>query len=200
MIYTKYVWTLKAQTEAEKLGMNETRPAGSPASLCFCPLERTPETARRWLNNGYIEKVEKELSALHFTWRDESALSHMIKALSANGLEWYISKTGQLVAAIGNDGEMVPVEYCHVHGNYYEIIRKPRSTSEYFGFTPEELYEKKDGHSREFELLTDNNIHEKPFAVSLKQAIRKARDYVELGCTGVEVLQCINNQYAVVSH
>ena len=124
----------------------------------------------------------------------------MVNVLKENQIKWNISSTGQLIAAIGEDDEMLPIEYCHVSGNCYEIIRKPRTTSEYFGLSPEELYEKEDGWRRESKLLIENNIHEKPFAVSLKQAVRKAREYEKLGCTGVEVLQCIHNQYAVVSY
>lgn len=200
MIYTKYVWTALGCEMGEKGNVSETRISGFPALFAYRPLEASMTIAKAWLDAGYIEKVDEMIPVLYFYWRGGTAFSHMVNVLNENQIEWYLSQTGQLTAAIGEDDEMLPVEYCHVSGNCYEIIRKPRTTSEFFRLSPEELYEKEDGWRRESKLLIESNIHEKPFAVSLKQAVRKAREYIRLGCTGVEVLQCINNSYAVVCY
>ncbi|AOZ97918.1 hypothetical protein [Butyrivibrio hungatei] len=203
MLYTNYVWTPKGQMVADISGLNETRQAGFPAIFGYEPLEKEPLIAKAWLDANYIEKVEERLPFLQFYWKGDSTCAsyHMIRMLNENGFKWFRSQTGELIAEIGENGEMVPVTYYYVAGNLYGMIEKPKSTSTYFGLSSEELYKKNpDGYTREEALLCDNNIHAKPFASSLYNAIKKAADYVRLGCSGVEILQCINNKYAVVSH
>ncbi|WP_026653521.1 hypothetical protein [Butyrivibrio proteoclasticus] len=203
MLYTNYVWTKKAQILADISSLDETRKAGFPAKLNYEPLEKSPQIAKAWLNEKYIEKVEEKLPFLQFYWKGDNTCAsyHMIKMFDENGIEWIRSRTGELMAEIGENGEMVPATYYYVAGNLYGIIEKPKSTSTYFGLSSEELYKKNtDGYTKEEALLCDNNIHAKPFASSLYNAIKKAADYVKLGCSGVEILQCINNKYAVVSY
>jgi hypothetical protein len=96
---------------------------------------------------------------------------------------------------------MKKLSFYRVKGNYYRIVESPRSTAEYFGLSPEELYEKNaSGYTREEALLCDSNIHAKPFCPTLENAISKAEDYRQLGCEGVEILQMVNSKFAVVSH
>ena len=74
-------------------------------------------------------------------------------------------------------------------------------TTKYFGLTSEELYKvNSDGYTKEEALLCDHNIDAKPFTSSLSDAIEKADAYIALGYEGVEILERINNKYAVVCY
>ena len=203
MLYTKYVWSKRGAELAEITNLGETRKAGFPAIFAYQPLEKSPTTARAWLEAGYIEEVEQPLPFLQFYWNGENASAnmHMVKAFQNNGLKYRTNEYFTLEAEIGENGEMVPVECYHVDGNLYGITQKPRSTSAYFKLTPEELYSKNsDGYTKEEALLCDHNIHAKPFCNSLLNAVNKVADYKKLGCEGIEILERINNQYAVVCY
>ena len=203
MLYTNYVWTELGQELAERSVIKESRIAGFPAIFAYNPCEKHWGICDSWLEAGYIKRVDEKLPFLQFYWSDKDTCAsyHMIKMFNENNIKWQNGHFGVLEAAIGDNGEMVPVEYYHVAGNLYGIIVKPESTTRYFGITPEELHtENSDGYTREEALLCDNNIHAKPFAKDLFHAIRKAADYVGLGCDGVKILQCLNGKYAVVCH
>ena len=202
MILTQYVWTKKAQTLAVSDGLNESRVAGFPATFAYEPLEKNPSVAKSWLSAGFVELTDKPLPYLQFFWKGDNtcARTHMEKVLRENHIRTRNSAFGELEAEIGKDGAMAPGEYYHVEGNLYGIIEKPISTSRYFGFTPEELIKKNpDGYTKEEALLCDNNIHAKPFCPTLYNAVKKAEDYHRLGCV-TEILQMLNNKYAVVSY
>ncbi len=203
MIKTKYVWTALGEHTAVEAGLNETRAEGFPANFAYQPLELSGPTERAWLGAGYIKEVTIPLPFLQFYWEGENttASMHMIKMFNENNIKWCYGAFGELKAAIGEHNKMVQVEYYHVKGNLYGILEKPKSTSSYFKLTPEELYvENSDGYTKEEALLCDHNVHAQPFAVDLWHAIRKAADYLEIGCDEVEILQRINNKYAVVCH
>lgn len=196
---TRFVWTRKAQDESVNTG--ETRAAGFPAVFASEPLEKNPTIGKKWLLDGYVEYTDTPLPFLQFYWKGDNtcASEHMINTFKKNGICHERNAFGQLMADIGKG--MVPVEYYHVEGNLYGITEKPRSTSSYFGISPVELYKKNsDGYTKEEALLCDSNIHAKPFCPTLYNAVRKAADYVQLGCEGVEILQMLNNKYAVVSY
>jgi len=198
MLYTRYVWTADGMIKGRS---DETREKDFPARYGYEPMEKNPEATKAWLEAGFIKKVDEKLPFLQFYWKGKftSPSKHMIQMFNENYIRWEKDPYGTLFAEIGPNNEMVPVEYYHVAGNLYGITEKPRSTSEYFKLTPEELYkENSDGYSKEDALLCDNNVHAKPFAKDLYHAIRKAADYIAIGCDGVEILQTISNRYAVV--
>ncbi len=201
MLYTQYVWTKYAGEIARDNNLNETRAEGFPARFAYEPMEKNMHITKAWLEAGIIRKVEEKLPFFQFYWKDNatSASWEMMHILKENHIPFRNGIFGSLEAKIGDDDDFHKVEYYHVEGNLYGFIVKPRTTSEYFGISPEELYAKNnDGYTKEENLLCDNNVHAKPFAKDLYHAIRKAADYIQIGCENVEILQCINNKYAVV--
>ncbi len=203
MLYTNYVWTKKGEAKAKCAKVNETRKAGFPATFAYQPLEESSKTAKAWLGAGYIEEVETPLPYLQFFWNGDSTTAnmHMKKVFMENNIKYRTNQYFALEAEVGENGKMVPVEYYHVEGNLYGIIQRPRTTSAYFEMSPEELYaENSDGYTKEEALLCDHNIHAKPFCSSLYNAIQKVTDYKKLGCEDIEILQRVNNKYAVVCY
>ena len=165
-------------------------------------MEKNPTITKAFLEKGYIEKIGKAIESLHFTWNDGTAADNMIKTFKENHISWDYDGYGSLRAELYVDGKyrLVPVEYYAVENNLYGIIPMPKATSEYFGVSPEELY-KRDctDETLEHRLLVENNIHEKPYAKDLYNAVRKANDYAQLGCEDINILRCVSGKYAVVA-
>ena len=203
---TNYVYTEKAEQIARENNLPEYRKAGTAASFAYQPLENSEVTARAWLEAGIVEKVEKPVNFLTFTFADHTQSSYMYKLFKENGIKFEYSILGTCTADIDKTGELVKVDCFHVARdpktglNLFVIDKKPRTTSEYFKMHPEELYKDVDGWTREELLLCDNNIHAKPFCSDYMNALAKAESYRELGCDEVEILQRINGEYAVVSY
>ena len=203
---TNYVYTAKAEQIARDNNLQEYRKAGTAASFAWRPLEDSEITARAWLEAGIIEKVEKPVNFLTFTFADYTQSSYMIKLFKENGINWSYGPYGEMIADINKTGELVKVDCFHVARdpktglNLFVIDKKPRTTSEYFKMHSEELYKDVDGWTREELLLCDHNIHAKPFCSDYMNALAKAESYRELGCDEVEILQRINGKYAVVSY
>ncbi len=140
---------------------------------------------------------------LQFEWikNNSTARDNMIAVFKEKNIRFDTDAYGSLRGAIGDNGQMVRVEYYLIENNLFGITAKPRSTSEYFGLTPEQLYVRNsDDYTKEEALLCDHNVHAKPFACSLANALAKAKDYADIGCEGIEILQMINGNYAVVCH
>lgn len=204
---TRYIYTAKAEDLARANNLPEYRKAGTAASFAYKPLEDSPITAKAWLEAGYIEEAPEPVNFLTFTFADHTQSSYMYKLFKENGIKFESTAYGGFKADINKTGKMVKVDCFHVARdpktglNLFVIDKQPRTTSEYFNLHPEELYKKNsDGWTKEEALLCDHNIHAKPFCSSYTNALAKAEDYKKLGCEEVEILQRIDNSFAVVSY
>ena len=164
MLYTQFVWTERGEKNAEVNGVKETRAAGFPASFAYEPLEKNMPVCEAWLDCGVVRKVEDKLPFLHFYCEDSESLGWSACVwLKENHIEFrYNWETGEVKADLDDNGELVDVFFYHVKGNLYGIYKKPRTTTEYFGMTVDEITEEEKGYTKEEKLLMDNNIHESP--------------------------------------
>lgn len=198
---TRYVYTEKAELLAKERNL-ETRKAGTPASFAYKPLEESPITKKAWLEGGFIEEIPEPINFLTFNWINDnsSANDNMKNIFKENNIK-YFYQLGTLYADIEKNGRYKKIDCYHVEGDLFEIIEAPRTTAQYFDYTPEELYKKNsDGYSKEEVLLCDYNIDAQPFAETYKEALRKANHYKSIGCEGVEILERINHKYGVVCY
>lgn len=127
MLTTNYVWTQKAENEAQELGL-ETRANGTAASFAYQPLEKSHITAKAWLEDGYVARVKKPVAFLNFTTKltKDYIAADAAHFLAENGIKYkYIDLAkGLLAAAIINDDELVPVTFHNISGNLYMITEK----------------------------------------------------------------------------
>lgn len=137
-----------------------------------------------------------------FLWAGDntSANTHIVKYLKANHIDYHYN-LGQIVADVDHDNNFKALDCYQIEGDLFGIMVKPRSTNDYFNLTSEELYKKNaDGYTKEEALLCDHCIDAQPFAATYLQALEKADYYKSIGCSEIEILQRINNKYAVVSY
>lgn len=204
---TRYIYTYEAEKLARSNNLPEYRKAGTAAHFGYQPLEEAPQIAQAWLEAGFIEEVDEPVNFLTFTFADYTQSRYMIKLFNENNIKWERSIYQEYFADINKTGELVKVDCYHIARdpetglNLFGIMEKPRTTAAYFHMSPEELYQKNaDGWTKEECLLCDHNIHAKPFCPTYENAVEKAESYRKLGCEGVEILQQINNKYAVVAY
>jgi len=202
---TNYVYTAKAEQIARDNNLQEYRKAGTAASFAYQPLEKSEVTARAWLDAGIIEKVEKPVNFLTFTFT-YTAASAMIKLFKENNIDWHYHYDA-IYADIYKNGTPVKVDYYFIDKDpitgltLHGIMEQPESTSKYFNISSMELYKSNaDGYTKEEALLCDNCPDAHPFADDYTSAMNKADYYKSLGFEGVKILERINNKYAVVAY
>ena len=202
---TRYIYTAKAEQIARENNLPEYRKAGTAASFAWQPLENSEITARAWLEAGIIEKVEKPVNFLTFTWIT-TANNAMTKIFRENNISYYF-RNEALYADIYKTGEPVEVDCYHIAKdpetglNLFGVMEAPKRTTQYFNLTSEELYKtNSDGYTKEEALLCDNCPDAHPFADDYISALEKFKYYVEMGYKDIQILQRINNKYAVVAY
>lgn len=202
---TRYIYTAKAEDLARANNLQEYRKAGTAASFAYQPLELSPITAEAWTKAGYIEEAPEPVDFLTFTLT-YTANSAMVKLFQENHIDYFYN-LGQIYADIDRTGKPVKVDYYHIATdpatglNLFGVMKAPRRTGSYFDMTSEDLYKSNaDGWTKEETLLCDNCPDAHPFADDYISARNKAEYYKSIGCEGVEILQRINNKYAVIAY
>lgn len=201
---TRYIYTAKAEEIARSCNLKEYRKAGTAASFAYQPLENSPVTAHAWLDDGIIEETPEPVNFLTFTF-NTTAMNAMCKLFKNNNIRFQYGPYSELLADINGTGELVNIDYYNIgHDpetglNLFEIVEKPRRTTDFFNMTPEQLFTDKDGWTKEDCLLADLHPEAKPWSATLKDAIEKAKDLKTIYTDrNVEILQTISNKYAVV--
>jgi hypothetical protein len=110
---TQYIFTEKAEQIARENNIPEYRKAGTAAYFAYKPLEDAPQVAKAWIEAGIIEKIEKPINFLTFTFRT-TANSHMIKLFKENNIKWFFNGYAALYADINKTGEPVHVDCFHI--------------------------------------------------------------------------------------
>lgn len=204
---TRYIYTYEAEKIARSNNLPEYRKAGTAAHFGYQPLEEAPQIAQAWLEAGIIAEAPEPVNFLTFTFADYTQATYMRKLFNENGIKWNYGAYQEMYADINKDGQPVKVDCYHIARdpetglNLFGIMEKPKRTTEYFNMSPEDLSkENADGYTKEEALLCDHNIHAMPFCPTYENAAAKAESYKKLGCEEVEILQRINNKYAVVSY
>lgn len=202
---TRYIYTAKAEREARENNLPEYRKAGTAAMFAYNPLEASPVTAHAWLKAGYIEETTEPVNFLTFTLKT-TANNAILKLFTENNIQFKTGPYFEIYADINGTGDLVPVDYHNIgHDpetglNLFEIIEKPRRTTEYFNLSADELItDKGDGWTKEDCLLCDHNPEALPWAASLKDAIEKKANLIKRYPESVfEIVETISGKYAVV--
>lgn len=202
---TRYIYTKKAEQIARDNNLLEYRKAGTAASFAAQPLENSEITARAWLAAGFIEKVEEPVNFLTFTFTS-TLNSGMTRLFIENNISYHYHNQ-QLIADIHKNGQPVKVDCYFIAKDpetgleLFGVMEAPKSTSEFFNISNEELYKtNNDGYTKEEALLCDHCIDAHPFAGDYLTALEKCKYYASIGCEEIQILQQINNKYAVVAY